>query len=411
MIITATHGNHLLEKGFFADENLDFATRGVLGRAVHGASEIGEVLATIGRIRHSSDWAPQWALTAQTVRREADSAKAGGHLVSARSGYLRAATYWACVVDGLSTTNAEPELLAAFRSHRDAWDAFIDCSRGAHLRLDIPYEDGCLPGYLLRPDASGDRRPTLIITNGSDGSISDLWTPAAGALDRGWNVLVYDGPGQQSMLFEQLTHFRPDWEAVLTPVVDALIARDDVDPTRLTGFGVSQAGYWLPRALAFEHRLVGAVVDPGVVDVSASWTRPLSGGMVRMLREGNRDKFDRDMRLATKIPSLGRTLAWRSRPYQHTDWYDLYRTVMEYRLDAELAAQIRTPLLITAPDHEQFWPGQSEQLAQLVPHAETISFTASEGADHHCQPLGRLLTENRVFNWLEELLDEPARTP
>ncbi len=411
MIIDANHGSRLLDKGFFSDESLDFATRGVLGRAVHGASELGEVLATIGRIRHNSDWAPQWALTAQTVQREADADRSGGHLVSAASGYLRAATYWACVVDGVSTsTDAESELLATFRSHRQAWDAFVDCSQGAHLQVEVSYEDGSLPGYLLRPDASGTARSTVIITNGSDGAVSDLWTPAAGALSRGWNAFVYDGPGQQSMLFEQHTHFRPDWEAVLTPVVDTLSGRDDVDPERLTGWGVSQAGYWLTRALAFEHRLVAAVVDPGVVDVSASWTRHLSAAMVRMLHDGSRDRFDRDMRLATKIPSLGRTLAWRSRPYEHTDWYDLYRTVMDYRVDAELAARIRTPMLITDPDHEQFWPGQSQQLAQLVPHAETVSFSASEGADHHCQPLGRQLTENRAFNWLEERLDAPAHT-
>ena len=60
--------------------------------------------------------------------------------------------------------------------------------------------------------------------------------------------------------------FRPDWEAVLTPVVDTLVARGDVDPGALVAYGISQAGYWLPRALAFEHRFVAAVADPGVFD-------------------------------------------------------------------------------------------------------------------------------------------------
>ena len=30
-------------------------------------------------------------------------------------------------------------------------------------------------------------------------------------------VFVFDGPGQQSMLFERGVPFRYDWEAVLTP--------------------------------------------------------------------------------------------------------------------------------------------------------------------------------------------------
>jgi hypothetical protein len=31
-------------------------------------------------------------------------------------------------------------------------------------------------------------------------------------------------------------------------------------------------------------------------------------------------------------------------------------------------------------------------------------FTAEEGASFHCQPTGRLLTENRMFDWLETQL-------
>lgn len=398
-----SHGNKIIERGFFRDDDLDFATRGLLGRAVHGAREVGEVLSTIARVGKHDDWATAWTTTAERVEAEAERSRDGGHAVSAASGFLRAATYWACVVDGLSTEEDADALLAAFRSHRRAWDAFVACSGGAHVAVAVPYESDTLPGWLLRPDASGQRRPTLVITNGSDGAISDLWTSAAaGALARGWNAFVYDGPGQQSMLFERQTFFRPDWEAVLTPIIDALLARDDVAADQLTGYGISQAGYWLPRALAFEHRLRAAVADPGVVDVSTSWTRSLTKGMRTLLADGQGDKFDQQMRLATLIPGLRRTLAFRGRPYEQTDYFDLDRSVGRYRLTPELAAQVTTPLLITDPEHEQFWPGQSDQLAALLPgRTELVAFTAAEGADHHCQPLGRLLTENRMFDWLE----------
>ncbi len=395
----------VIDGGFFRDSDLDYATRGVLGRAVHGASELGEVLSTIARIRDASDWAAQWQLTAEAAQRQAERAQAAGHRVSAGSAFLRAATYWSCVTDGLAGEADETALVAAFHAGRAAWDGFIDCSAGAHVRLAIGYQGSTLPGYLLRPDATGAPRPTLVITNGSDASISDVWsTIAAGALARGWNAFVYDGPGQQSMLFDHGTHFRPDWEAVLTPVLDGLLARPDVRADQLAGYGLSQAGYWLPRALAFEHRLAAAVVDPGVVDVSTSWTEHLSKGMIRQLRAGDRKPFNQAMALATHLPGLARTLRYRSRPYRHTDWFDLYRTVSEYRLEPALAARIETPLLITDPQGEQFWPGQSTTLARLVPDAELAHFTAAQGADLHCQPLGRLLTESRVFDWLEERL-------
>ncbi|WP_326567065.1 hypothetical protein VSH64_35235 [Amycolatopsis rhabdoformis] len=416
MTALLSHGNKVISEGFFRDDSLDFQTRGVLGRAVRGSSEVGEVLATVARVRGAADWAPQWEITARRVHDEAARARDRGHPVSARSGFLRAATYWACALDGLSAEPDSDELIRVFRAHRECWEEFVACSEGAYLRVPVAYESTQLPGFLLRPDASGTPRPTLVITNGSDGSISDLWTTAAaGALARDWNAFVYDGPGQQSMLFEHGTHFRHDWEAVLTPVVDTLVARPDVDAAQLTGYGVSQAGYWLPRALAFEHRLVAAVIDPGVVDVSTSWTRSLGKNMRAALEHGDRAGFNRNLNLAMHLPGLRRTLTFRARPYRHDDWFDLFTEVSRYRLDADTVEAITTPMLITDPDAEQFWPGQSSRLAELVRarggRADLARFTAEEGASEHVQPMGRLLTENRMFDWLEELVrPQPARS-
>ncbi|MGD0701002.1 MAG: hypothetical protein ABSA02_14085 [Trebonia sp.] len=90
----------------------------------------------------------------------------------------------------------------------------------------------------------------------------------ADALSRGWNAMTFDGPGQNAALVRQRLPFRPDWENVITPVVDYLLARSDVDGAKVAILGVSQAGYWVPRAVAFEHRVAAAVTDPGVTDVS-----------------------------------------------------------------------------------------------------------------------------------------------
>jgi dienelactone hydrolase len=129
--------------------------------------------------------------------------------------------------------------------------------------VSIPYEDTSLPGYLVSPpDASGPL-PTLIVNNGSDGPVSSARTLlGAPAVARGFRALLFDGPGQQSMLFAHGVPFRPDWENVVTPVVDFLLARPDVDPRQFALAGISQAGYWGPRALAFEHRIAAAVADP-----------------------------------------------------------------------------------------------------------------------------------------------------
>ena len=308
------------------------------------------------------------------------------------------------MIDGLADQSV---LAPTFATHRTCWDARIDASEGRDVRVEIPYEGTTLPGYLLRPDATGVARPTLVMTNGSDGSLTDVYgSGATEALARGWNAFLYDGPGQQSLLFDRGVPFRPDWEAVLTPVIDALVARSDVDSGALTGYGISQAGYWLPRALAFEHRLVAAVADPGVVDVSTSWTGFLPPEMLQLLHGGMKSEFNGFMAQAGGDPAAERTFAFRSRPYGIDDPYDVFTEVGKYQL-RDVAGQIQTPLLITDPQDEQFWPGQSRQLYDLLAgKKKIIEFTRAEGANFHCQPMGRVLTHLRMFDWLEDQLSQ-----
>jgi hypothetical protein len=63
--------------------------------------------------------------------------------------------------------------------------------------------------------------------------------------------------------------------------------------------------------------------------------------------------------------------------------------------------QVTTPLLITEPEDEQFWPDQSQALHDLLPGPrELVRFTAAEGASHHCEPMGLAVRDTRVFGWL-----------
>ena len=114
-----------------------------------------------------------------------------------------------------------------------------------------------------------------------------MWTQGgAGAAARGYDCLAFDGPGQGYALWKQNLHFRPDWEKVITPVVDYALTRPEVDPKRIALQGISQGGFWVPRALAFEKRIAAGIADPGVVDVSTSWTAALPKPMVELLKAG-----------------------------------------------------------------------------------------------------------------------------
>jgi hypothetical protein len=78
-------------------------------------------------------------------------------------------------------------------------------------RIQIAYEDMELPGYFFRaPDAKpGERRPLVIMNNGSDGATSSMAVMGGiAANERGYHWMTFDGPGQQAALFLQKIPFR-----------------------------------------------------------------------------------------------------------------------------------------------------------------------------------------------------------
>src|SRR5262249_61764771 len=126
---------------------------------------------------------------------------------------------------------------------------------------ETPYAAATLPGSLHLADASAPRRPLLIMHSGFDGSAEEMhWSGARAAVERGYNVLAFDGPGQFGPIHRQGLTFRPDWEKVVGPVLDyALTRTQQVDGARIALMGVSMGGLLAPRAAAFEKRRAACI--------------------------------------------------------------------------------------------------------------------------------------------------------
>lgn len=399
-----THKSHA--QAFSADPARDYEIRCAIGHAGEHAGIVGEILASVAPVpkKDQEGWFSAWWGLAERSLETASSSSLAGHRVSAAEAYLRASAYYGVAVNALSGLPETGRIAPTFAKQETAWNGFIDHSLVSAERVSIPYEGGSLPGWFFRADSPSGA--TLVAVNGSDGSRASVWAScAASALRRGNNVLIFDGPGQQSQLFEHNVPFRFDWEKVLTPVYDFVARLDAVDASKIGIYGISQGGYWVARGLAFEHRFAAAIVDPGIVDVSASWTSQIPKSMRKLLDAGETEKFDREMEFGLKFsPATAHTWRFRARPYGTAGFAETIEAVRRYNV-ADVAKSITTPLLILSPEGEQFWPGQSEQLAALTPEVSTLMpFTAAEGAGGHCQPLARGLTAQRMFDWFDNQL-------
>jgi hypothetical protein len=129
--------------------------------------------------------------------------------------------------------------------------------------------------------------------------------------------------------------------------------------------------------------------------------------MRKELEDGEREKFDRNMRIGEVFDKSAKALlAFRGEPYglKSDSPYDLYKAVDAYKLGDEVG-QIDTPLLITDPEGEQFWPGQSQQLFdRLNGDKELAHFKEADGAGRHCEPMAPVQRDARVFDWLDGYL-------
>lgn len=394
-------------RAFFKDDTFDFLTRIALGCASSGCAEVGEVFAAIDGIRdgHADDWVTHWRAAAERLEAEAGRRRDAGHRASAAAASLRAAKYFETATYSAYGAKGDNPFVELWERYRSNWDAFLELTEVTNEALQIPYEGTTLPGHLLL--AGDGARRTLVMNNGSDGSMVDMWAQGAkAALERGWNVVLFDGPGQGAALVRQQLWFRPDWEHVLGPVLDAVLPRPEVDADRVAVIGVSQGGYWVPRTLAFDHRFAAAVADPGVIDVSTTLLDQVPHSMVKLIEEGEKEKFDHQMATAERFSKkTAATIALRFHPYGLASPFDVYRRAMEFRLHDDDIARITTPLLLTDPDDEQFWPGQAAELHDKLPGRKAlVRFTAEEGANFHCEPMGLSLRNERIFDWLDEVV-------
>jgi hypothetical protein len=144
----------------------------------------------------------------------------------------------------------------------------------------------------------------------------------------------------------------------------------------------------------------------GGYDVFQPWRKEVPAALLQLLDSGDKQTFDRffDQGMQSATPAERQNWEWRAKPYGLDSPFDVFTAARQYNL-TDVVDQITTPLLITDPEGEQFWPGQSQQLFEKLPGTKRlVPFTATEGADRHCEPMARSLLEQRMFDWLDETL-------
>ncbi|WP_214416491.1 alpha/beta hydrolase family protein [Sphaerisporangium fuscum] len=393
-----------------------YETLRTFGHIAYGGADFGEVVVTARRITAGDydSWHDEWLATADRVAAEGRTALAAGHRISARDAFLRASNYYRCAEFFLHGDAADARILHAY-------DASVACFRQAAALftpavepVEIPYEGGVLPGYLYRADDSGAPRPTVVMCNGFDGTVEEMhFFGAAAAVERGYTVLSFDGPGQPGTRYHQGLVFRPDWENVVGPVLDHALTRPEVDPTRIALFGASMGGVLMPRAAAFDHRVAALITLDGIYDlgVIATSSIPLPRAEAeRRLRADQDPELDAMLEAAMAAAPMMRWAMEHGMFALNVDTPRAFGAAyLDFHVRDGVAEKITCPTLVCAGADDGFFKGQPELLYQHLTCPKTLlEFTDEHGSDAHCQSGIQRLAFARVYDWLDDVFGTTA---
>jgi hypothetical protein len=240
-------------KLIFKDPTFSLQLLRAISETYFRGADIGECLSTAYRIEEGNfeSWHREWLKTAKRIHGYAEECILKNHKISARDAYLRASNYYRVSAFLLVDPN-DPRIQTTVISSKECFRNALSLFPFHVEEVQIPHEGTFLPGYFYHAsksihDTKGGKKtesepenhryktynedtvtlyPTLIAHGGFDSTLEELYSSAAApAIERGYNCLTFEGPGQGEVIRKQNLTFRYDWEKVITSVLDFALSR------------------------------------------------------------------------------------------------------------------------------------------------------------------------------------------
>lgn len=327
----------------------------------------------------------QWFTAFTAAAEQLANAAADDHLPEPirRDSLWRASMYHRYA--GALLSPLDPRAVDALAARRRAFGDATQLHPPGIESIELPLGEDFIPGWLCH----GDRRdpnmaaPLIIVIGGTDGSAEEMYFAVGSALtELGYTVLTFDGPGQGEALRRGMTA-RPDFETVITAIIDHLAARPDIDESRIGLVGHSLGGLYAARAAALEPRIRSAVISSAPEAVDGIFTGP------ELVPES-------DDPVVHFLQTMFLAVTGSETAQQAVD------KLASFRID-DVASTIDIPLLaLYGGDDGMVDVGVGERILARVATADKkfVAFPSGTPGSHHCQQDSVAAAEPEFTAWI-----------
>lgn len=290
--------------------------------------------------------------------------------------------------------------------YKKACDLFYDFYKayfksGKIKRFEVPYENIKLP--VMYAVAKGKCKDCIVLHGGNDSYFEELFIPMLYFAERGFDVYLFEGPGQGGVVRLQNKHFTHEWEKPVAAVLDYFKLSD------VTIIGASLGGMLAPRAAAFEKRIERVIawsVFPSFIDVLLGTVPAFRRRMLRLcLRLKLKGLLNAALKIASRKDELMRWgLSHGMYAYEAKTPYEYVKKMERYQI-LDIAHLITQDVLIAGASRDHFidYTLVGKEIAALKNvHSLTFRlFTEAENASNHCNCGNTRLVLDYFMQWIE----------
>lgn len=400
------------------DPEFAFVLETFLSLASGGGVASGELLRAASRIKPSDfeSWYDEFKFFADAIAQEAASVSDPAKFaVSAREAHFRAASYYRAADFFLHGNASDPRIMTLWASMLENFEAGAKLLPHPPMKVELNATGFRVPAYFYQaPSTIGNKKkvPTVLIGTGYDGAQEDLYHQfAREVLDRGWNFVTYEGPGQATVRREQNIGFIPQWWDAVTPVIDWLQDLDNVDADSIALVGVSFGGQLAPLAATREHRVAAVVAIDGMLNIQESALQKYPDELVDLYGSKNATAFDAIMRKIYNTPGTSTQFKWAMDQGMwsfNTDSPFAWMNKMgDMTITEDMLKNITAPVFVASAEDDSVAPGQPEEMARLLGDQATYHlFETKLGAGEHCSLGAEPRLAMITMDWLQGVFEK-----